>query len=182
MNGAALELESPLEAVIWAMTSANHANTRRNPLPAHRRRSRDRGVCGRAGAPVVRLPDRRLAASTPRFADYVLKKIEVDSRGRFRLTPAKHRRGLLDAGSHRDVRAARVSRAAGRVGGPQSATLCTRNALAAADTAGARGAGGRPTGRPTRVFVTEGVPGHAAAVPEVRFGGSDRRTAPQPLC
>ena len=27
----------PVESLLWAITSANHSGTRRNPLPAHRR-------------------------------------------------------------------------------------------------------------------------------------------------
>jgi hypothetical protein len=86
VNGAALELASPIDAVIWAVTSANHANTRRNPLPANRREVAIEEFAQELDVPsyVYLIDD---VGHTPRFAEYVLKKIEVESQGRFRLTP-----------------------------------------------------------------------------------------------
>ncbi|MBI4347696.1 MAG: methyltransferase domain-containing protein [Elusimicrobia bacterium] len=75
-----------IDGILWAVTSANHENTRRNPLPAHRREAAIERMA--AGLPVpsyVYWVDD--VGATPRFAEYVLKKIEVESRGRFRLTP-----------------------------------------------------------------------------------------------
>jgi hypothetical protein len=74
----------PVEAVVWAITSANHQNTRRNPLPGHRR---EVAICQFADdldvpSFVFHIDD---VDETGRFADYVLKKIEVD--GRLTLTP-----------------------------------------------------------------------------------------------
>lgn len=86
VNEQPLNLTSPIEAVIWAITSANHANTRRNPLPAHRREAAIEDFARDLDVPsfVYLIDD---LGPTPRFAEYVLKKIEVDSQGRFRLTP-----------------------------------------------------------------------------------------------
>jgi hypothetical protein len=86
VNGAPLELKSRIESVIWAVTSANHSNTRRNPLPAHRREAAIEEFSRELDVPsfVYLIDD---VGHTPRFAQYVLKKIEVDSQGRFRLTP-----------------------------------------------------------------------------------------------
>lgn len=86
VNGAPLELSTPIKAVIWAVTSANHANTRRNPLPAHRREAAIEEFARDLDVPsyVYLIDD---LGPTARFAEYVLKKIEVDSQGRFRLTP-----------------------------------------------------------------------------------------------
>jgi hypothetical protein len=86
VNGAPLALASPLESVIWAVTSANHANTRRNPLPANRREAVIEEFARELDVPsfVYLIDD---IGRTHRFAEYVLKKIEVDSQGRFRLTP-----------------------------------------------------------------------------------------------
>jgi hypothetical protein len=86
VNGEPLDLATPIESVLWAITSANHAHTRRNPLPAHRREAAIEEFARDLDAPsfVFLIDD---LGSTPRFAEYVLKKIEVDSQGRFRLTP-----------------------------------------------------------------------------------------------
>ncbi|MGL4553929.1 MAG: methyltransferase domain-containing protein [Gemmataceae bacterium] len=74
----------PVEAVVWAVTSANHQNTRRNPLPGHRREVAITQFADDLDVPsfVFHIDD---VDETGRFADYVLKKIEVD--GRLTLTP-----------------------------------------------------------------------------------------------
>lgn len=84
--GKPLELAEPIDAVIWAVTSANHSNTRRNPLPAHRREAAIEELADLLDVPsfVFMIDD---IGATPRFAEYVLKKIEVDSRRQFCLTP-----------------------------------------------------------------------------------------------
>lgn len=84
--GRPLALPSPIDSLLWAVTSANHAYTRRNPLPAHRREAAIEGFARDLDVPsfVYLIDD---VGSSPRFADYILKKIAVDSRGRFRLTP-----------------------------------------------------------------------------------------------
>jgi len=86
VDGRPVELAEPFDAVIWAVTSANHANTRRNPLPAHRREAAIEELADQLDVPsfVFMIDD---VGSTGRFAEYVLKKIEVDSRRRFCLTP-----------------------------------------------------------------------------------------------
>ncbi len=86
VNGEPLGLNEPIESVIWAVTSANHENTRRNPLPAHRREAAIEELADLLDVDsfVYLIDD---VGSSSRFAEYVLKKIEVDSFGRFRLTP-----------------------------------------------------------------------------------------------
>lgn len=86
VDGKPLDLQEPIDAVIWGVTSANHSNTRRNPLPAHRREAAIEELADLLDVPsfVFMIDD---VGSTPRFAEYVLKKIEVDSRRRFELTP-----------------------------------------------------------------------------------------------
>lgn len=75
-----------VEGVVWAVTSANHEGTRRNPLPAHRREAAIERLSAELGLrSFVYLIDD--VGATDKFARYVLKKIEVDSRGRFKLTP-----------------------------------------------------------------------------------------------
>ncbi len=76
----------PISSVVWAVTSANHWNTRRNPLPGHRREAAIEMFASELPVDsLVYLIDD--LGETPRFAEYVLKKIEVASFGRLRLTP-----------------------------------------------------------------------------------------------
>ena len=76
----------PVESLLWAITSANHAGTRRNPLPAHRREVAIEEFAAQLEPTsfVYHVDD---VGRSERFADYVLKKIEVDSQGRFLLAP-----------------------------------------------------------------------------------------------
>lgn len=75
IDGRPIELatQAPIE-LIWAVTSANHQNTRRNPIPANRREaaiellSRDEGF----RSLVVPIFD---TAHTPRFAQITLKAV-----------------------------------------------------------------------------------------------------------
>jgi SAM-dependent methyltransferase len=87
VNGNALNLAEPIDAILWAVTSANHANTRRNPIPAHRREAAIEDFATQLDAEsfVFHIDDIGL---TPKFAEYICEKIEVDSQGRFRPTPA----------------------------------------------------------------------------------------------
>lgn len=86
VHGRPLGPHDRFDAVVWAVTSANHSNTRRNPLPAHRREAAIEEFADSLDVEsfVYLIDD---IGSTPRFAEYLLKKIEVDSRGRFRLMP-----------------------------------------------------------------------------------------------
>jgi len=85
INGEMLDFAAPLN-LIWAITSANHCNTRRNPIPAHRREvaiehfTHDLDL----NSFVYLIND---LGTTSRFADYMLKEIEVQSEGQFVLTP-----------------------------------------------------------------------------------------------
>ncbi len=86
VNGQPPGLNNSIDTVVWAITSANHANTRRNPLPANRREVAIEDFASQLDvANHVYLIDD--IGSSERFAEYVLKKIEVDSQGRLRLTP-----------------------------------------------------------------------------------------------
>jgi hypothetical protein len=86
VNGAPLRLKKRIDTIIWAITSANHANTRRNPLPAHRREVAIEEFANQidAASYVFHIDD---VGASERFAEYVLKKIQVDSQGRFPLIP-----------------------------------------------------------------------------------------------
>jgi SAM-dependent methyltransferase len=86
INGRPLGRATRIDTVLWAVTSANHSSTRRNPLPAHRREVAIEEFADQldAASYVFLIDD---IGATLRFAEYVLTKIEVDSQGRFRLTP-----------------------------------------------------------------------------------------------
>jgi hypothetical protein len=86
VNGEPLPADAKFQNVIWAMTSANHENTRRNPLPGHRREAAIEELADLLDVEsfVYLIDD---IGTSERYASYVLHKIEVDSFGRFRLTP-----------------------------------------------------------------------------------------------
>lgn len=86
VNGRPLELADRIDTIVWAVTSANHSNTRRNPLPAHRREAAIEEFADQldAASLVYMIDD---VGASDGFAEYVLKKIEVESQGRFSLTP-----------------------------------------------------------------------------------------------
>jgi hypothetical protein len=83
---AGLENGEPLDAVIFAVTSANHSGTRRNPLPLLARAIQIQlfGQGLDAGVYVYGVPD---AGERPDFADLVLKTIAHESSGLHELTP-----------------------------------------------------------------------------------------------
>src|SRR5690606_41505350 len=64
----------PGVGVVWVVTSANHAGTRRNPLPGHRREALVENVTTREGlaSVVVPVPD---VAPDDRFAQLVLTSV-----------------------------------------------------------------------------------------------------------
>jgi hypothetical protein len=86
VDGRPLSGFAPVDTILWAVTSANHSNTRRNPLPSHRREAMIEDFADQVEADsfVYMIDD---VGTTGRFAEYVLKKIAVDSNGRFRCTP-----------------------------------------------------------------------------------------------
>ena len=67
---------APDACVVWALTSATHSGTRRNPVPAHRREAMIEAVTTQAGLPslVVPVPD---VPPSPRFAHTVLATAEL---------------------------------------------------------------------------------------------------------
>lgn len=71
---------------VWAVTSANHSNTRRNPIAGNRREVAIEhfGTDLPAESFVYLIND---LGATPRFADYLIKDIEVQSRGLINITP-----------------------------------------------------------------------------------------------
>jgi hypothetical protein len=87
VNGQPLALAEPVHQIVWAITSANHSNTRRNPIPANRREVAIEDLSSdlQVESLVYSIDD---LGENGRFAEYVLKKIEVESRGKIRLTPS----------------------------------------------------------------------------------------------
>jgi SAM-dependent methyltransferase len=85
INHQSVNFETPVN-LIWAVTSANHSNTRRNPFPAHRREAAIEHFISDLdlNSFVYLIND---LGSTHKFAAYMIKEIEVQSEGRFVLTP-----------------------------------------------------------------------------------------------
>jgi SAM-dependent methyltransferase len=85
LGGQTIQLDAARCELIWAVTSANHQNTRRNPIPANRREvaielfSRQEGFRSRV-VPIFDTPP------TPRFAEITLKAIAAATGG-LALTP-----------------------------------------------------------------------------------------------
>jgi SAM-dependent methyltransferase len=88
---AALSAEgAAVEAVIFAVTSANHSNTRRNPLPFYLRAMQLQSFAAPLGVPFFTYGIDDVGV-LPNFAEYTLKKIHHDSDGVFALSPANCR-------------------------------------------------------------------------------------------
>ena len=73
--------------VVWAVTSANHAATRRNPFPAHRREAAIEILAHVERMPSIVVPVVDVAP-TPRFAEITLKEISHATSERVYPTPA----------------------------------------------------------------------------------------------
>ena len=86
VTGRKLGINESVEAMIFAVTSANHSNTRRNPLPFYLRAISIEAFGNELGAPtfIYGVDD---VGSLPNFASYTLKRIKHDSEGQFNLTP-----------------------------------------------------------------------------------------------
>ncbi len=79
-----------VEAVLFAVTSANHSNTRRNPLPFYIRALAIEDFGQKLGVPcfVYGIDD---VGDLKNFADYTIKQIRHESEGMFDLTPENTR-------------------------------------------------------------------------------------------
>ncbi len=73
-------------SVVWAITSANHAGTQRNPLSGSRRLGMIEAVSAteHIACEVYRIPN---MTEKPEFAHYVIESIRLDSKGRSALSP-----------------------------------------------------------------------------------------------
>lgn len=86
VNGYPLHYSDKVEAVIFAVTSANHSNTRRNPLPFYLRAISIEAFGNELNVPtyIYGIDD---VGSLPNFAAYTLKRIKHDSEPQFNLNP-----------------------------------------------------------------------------------------------
>lgn len=86
VSGNPIKIKEKIDTIIWVITSANHSNTRRNPLPWYRREAMIEDFARHIDAKsyIYHVDD---IWRSNRFAHYVLSKIEVDSGNKFTLTP-----------------------------------------------------------------------------------------------
>jgi hypothetical protein len=78
VHGNTIDTDEPVEAIIFAVTSANHSNTRRNPLPFYLRAIGIEAFAQRLNVPVYvyGIDD---VGNLEQFAPYTLKRIRHDS-------------------------------------------------------------------------------------------------------
>jgi hypothetical protein len=86
VDGRALGITQKVERVIFAVTSANHANTRRNPVPFHLRAMAILDFGQELEVPCFVFPIDDVG-DMPDFAAYTLKKIQHESEGMLDLRP-----------------------------------------------------------------------------------------------
>lgn len=83
----ALLEEHPDAEVVWALTSADHGGTQRNPVPGHRRLGMIEAVAATQQIPSLVFPIANRRPKTD-FAHYVIENISTQSGGTVRLEPA----------------------------------------------------------------------------------------------
>ena len=84
IKGERIKFKGPVGAIIFAVTSANHSNTRRNPLPFYLRALQIENFANSLSVPafIYGIDD---VGQLKNFASYLIKRIEHDSEGRFDL-------------------------------------------------------------------------------------------------
>lgn len=87
INGSPLGLNEKIEAIIFGVTSANHSNTRRNPLPFYLRSLAIHEFSRELFVPsyIYGIDD---VGNLPNFANYTLKRVKHESEGLFDLKPS----------------------------------------------------------------------------------------------
>ncbi|MCA9349245.1 methyltransferase domain-containing protein [Candidatus Saccharibacteria bacterium] len=85
IDGSQAEFDESI-CMVWAITSANHQNTRRNPLAGYRREAAVDEFMADLPCQYLTYHINDIGQSN-RFADYIIKSIEVESRGSTLLTP-----------------------------------------------------------------------------------------------
>lgn len=83
-DGQPIEVSDPV--IVWAVTSANHSSTRRNPFPAHRREAAIEILAHVENLRSLVVPVNDVAPTT-RFAEITLKAIEHATASRVRPDP-----------------------------------------------------------------------------------------------
>jgi hypothetical protein len=86
LKGQLVEFSEGVSAIIFAVTSANHSNTRRNPLPFYLRAMSIQAFANELPVPVYVFGIDDVGIVT-NFSDYTVKRIRHDSEGRFKLDP-----------------------------------------------------------------------------------------------
>ena len=86
VNGKELTIEQPVEAIIFAITSANHSNTRRNPLPFYLRAIAIEAMSRELPVPVYIFGINDVG-NIPNFASYTIKCIQHESEGLLHCDP-----------------------------------------------------------------------------------------------
>ena len=86
VNGAPLSMDEAVDSIIFAVTSSNHSNTRRNPIPFYLRAMALLDFSQELDVPCYVFPIDDVGHLDD-FAGYTLKKIQHESDGRFKLGP-----------------------------------------------------------------------------------------------
>jgi len=86
VNGTAIKITQPPEAIIFAITSANHSNTRRNPLPFYLRAIAIEAMSKDLPVPVYIFGINDVGTIS-NFANYTIKCIQHESEGLFSCNP-----------------------------------------------------------------------------------------------
>lgn len=86
INGTPIASTEKIEAIIFAVTSANHSNTRRNPLPFYIRALMLEAFGRQLSVPcfIYGIDD---VGNVKEFSEYTIKRIKHDSEGQFDLRP-----------------------------------------------------------------------------------------------
>ncbi len=86
INGKSISIDR-LDAIVFAVTSANHSNTRRNPIPFYLRALAIQEFARELNVPsyVYGIDD---VGNLPNFASYTIKRIKHESEGFFDFNPA----------------------------------------------------------------------------------------------
>ena len=87
VNGKKLTIEQPVDAIIFAITSANHSNTRRNPLPFYLRAIAIEAMSNELTVPVYIFGINDVG-NIPNFASYTIKCIQHESEGLLHCDPS----------------------------------------------------------------------------------------------
>lgn len=86
INGQKLAVDKPVEAIIFAVTSSNHSNTRRNPLPFYLRAISIEAMAAELPVPVYTYGIDDVGVLN-NFASYTVKRIQHESDGLLYCTP-----------------------------------------------------------------------------------------------